>query len=115
MIPSVLAMGIGYEEFWESTPRKLNVIIEGYKIKRKIEDEQQWYLGGYVFEAVSIAVGNAFRKKNQKAQSYFELLDKPFFKSAELELSEDEKQRQIDALMARLHTMESNFNIKHGK
>ena len=115
VIPNVIAMGIGYEEFWKLTPRKLNVIIEGYKIKRKVEDEKQWFLGGYMFEAVSIALGNAFRKKNQKANTYFELQDKPFLSKAQEELTEEEKQKQFDAFMASLHVMQTNFNLSHGK
>lgn len=115
MIPNVMAMGVSYDDFWKLTPRKLNVIIEGYKLKRKVEDEKQWYLGGYIFEAVSVAMGNAFRKKNQKVQSYFELRDKPFFYRNNEELSEEEKQQYIDTFMAGLHTMQSNFNRSHGK
>lgn len=115
LLPNVIAMGISYDDFWSLTPRKLNVIIDGYKLKRKIDDEKQWFLGGYMFEAVSIALGNAFRKKNQKAKSYFELLDKPFFKHLPEELTEDEKQQQLDAFMASLNVMQTNFNLSHGK
>lgn len=115
MIPNCIAMGIGYNDFWKLTPRQLNVIIEGYKVMRKTEDEKQWFLGGYMYSAVSIALGNAFRKKNQKEKTYFELLDKPFLSSLPEELTEDEKQKQLDKLMASLTTMEANFNLSHGK
>lgn len=113
MIPNCIAMGIGYNDFWKLTPRQLNVIIEGYKVMRKTEDEKQWFLGGYMYSAVSIALGNAFRKKNQKEKTYFELLDKPFLSSLPEELTEDEKQKQLDKLMASLTTMEANFNLSH--
>jgi hypothetical protein len=113
-------MGVSYNEFWELTPRSLNVIKESYKLKRKVQDEEQWLLGGYMFSAVSIALGNAFRKKNQKTKSYFEELKEPFLKGitdkpSKGEMSEEEKQKHIDALMARLHIMQNNFNTKHGK
>lgn len=109
-------MGISYDEFWTLNPRKLKVLVEGYKLRRKIEDEQAWLLGGYVFQAVSTSLGNAFKKKNQKAKSYFELLDKPFLDSIDTkETTEDEKQRYIDAFMASLHVMKNNFEIKHGE
>lgn len=109
-------MGITYDEFWTLNPRKIKVIYEGYKLRRKIEDEKAWMLGGYIFQAVSVSLGNAFRKKNQKAKSYFEIVEKPFL--AELdkrEMSEEEKQKRLDALMASLHVMQNNFEIKHGK
>lgn len=108
-------MGIGYDEFWTLTPRKLNVMIEGYKLKRKIDDEKDWMLGGYVFEAVSLAVGNAFRKKNEKSLEYFKVRERPYTDSMEeeRELTEEEKQKYIDAFMSSLQTMQTNFNSKH--
>lgn len=112
-----MAMGVSYEQFWELTPRSLNVIVEGYKLRRKVVDEQNWLLGGYVFQAVSVALGNSFRKKNQKAKSYFEQLDKPFLNNIgdNVEMSEEEKQRKLSALMASLHVMKNNFELTHGK
>lgn len=116
LLPRCLAMGIGYDEFWTLNPRKLSVIVEGYKLRRKIEDEKAWLLGGYTFQAVSIAVGNAFRKKNTKAKSYFELVEKPFLENlGNEEMSEAEKAKRLNALMASLHVMQNNFNLKHGK
>lgn len=108
-----MVMGIGYEEFWRLNPRILNVIVEGYKLRRKVHDEELWMLGGYVSYAVEIGIGNAFRKKNDKPHSYFEVIDKPFLKSGEV--SEEQKKKQLEALMASLHVMQTNFNIKHGK
>lgn len=106
-------MGVSYHEFWTLNPRSLNVIIEGYKLKRKVHDEEQWYLGGYMFHAVTVALGNAFRKKNEKPKSYFEILEEPFMQS--VEMAEQRKQKQIDALMASLHVMQNNFNLNHGE
>ena len=88
-------MGIGYDVFWTLNPRKLNVMLEGYKLRKKVKDEQSWMLGGYVFQAVSVSLGNAFRKKNTKAQSYFDVVEKPFLNNvpnSDEELSEEEKQ-----------------------
>lgn len=110
-------MGLSYDDFWRLTPRKLNVILDGYKLKRKTEDEKQWILGGYIFEAVSLAMGNAFRKKNQKPKSYFEILDKPFFTNINNVdgMSEEEIQKKRELLMAQLRTKQSNFELTHGK
>ena len=118
LIPQCIAMGISYDEFWSLTPRTLNVCLEGYKLRRKIEDEKSWLLGGYVFDAVSLAVNNSFRKKGQKAKSYFEVVDKPFLKELAQnsgEITEDEKNKRLEALKAQLHIMKTNFDIKHGK
>ena len=115
-MPQCFALGIGYNDFWLLNPRKLNVLIAGYKLEKKVRDEEAWMLGGYVFQAVSVALGNAFRKKNTKAQSYFEVLDKPFLNNIEQkEMSEEEKQKYRDALMASLTVMQTNFELNHGK
>ena len=110
-------MGLSYDDFWQLTPRKLNVILDGYKLRRKTEDEKNWILGGYIFEAVSLAMGNAFRKKNQKPKSYFEILDKPFFTNINNVdgMSEEEIQKKRELLMAQLRTKQSNFELNHGK
>ena len=93
-------------------------MLEGYKLKRQTQDEEAWLLGGYVFQAVSVSLGNAFRKKNTKAQSYFEVLDKPFLKNVEKqeeEYTEEELQRYREAFMASLNVMKNNFELNHGK
>lgn len=116
LLPQCLAMGIGYNEFWTLNPRKLKVYTEGYKLKRKVHDEEQWLLGGYVYGAVSAAIGNVLRKKNQKSQTYFDLIEKPFFKDmASEDIPEEEKQKYINAFMAQLHVMQNNFESKHGE
>jgi hypothetical protein len=119
LAPQILAMGVSLSEFWEMNPHSIEVILDGYKLKRKIADEQQWLLGGYVFSAVSTAMGNAFRKKNTKAKSYFEEVEKPFLsnidKKTSAGLSEEEIQRRRELLMAQLRTKQSNFELKHGK
>lgn len=115
LLPQMMAMGISYEEFWSLTPRKINVIIEGYKLRRKVEDEKQWLLGGYMFEAVSIALGNAFRKKNQKQKSYFELVKKSFMSElSDKEMSEEDIQKKRELLMAQLRMKQANFELSKG-
>ena len=90
--------------------------MEGYKLRRKIEDEKAWLLGGYVFHAVSIALGNQFRKKSQKAKDFFEVVEKPFLDTIDKkEATEEDKQKYLDAVMASLHIMQNNFDLKHGE
>ena len=105
-------MGYSYFEFWEMNPRILEPILEGYRLKRRIKDEDQWFLGGYVFEAVSIALANMFRKRGQKPQSYFEAIKKPTLNTVQNgELTEEEKQRKLDLLIAGLRTKQANFEL----
>lgn len=119
LLPTCLAMGITYEYFWELNPRKLTPIAEGYKLRKKALDEQQWLLGGYIFEAVSLAMGNAFRKKGSKAKSYFDELKKPLFsdidKRDENNMTEEEKKKRTETLFTNLEIMAANFNMKSKK
>lgn len=95
-------------------PRILMPILEGYKLKRKVIDENQWLLGGYIFEAVSIALGNMSKKKGQKPDNYFEEIKKPALQSigsTNGELTEEEKQRQLDLLVAGLRIKQANFEL----
>ena len=95
-------------------PRILEPILEGYKLKRKIIDENQWLLGGYVFEAVSIALGNMAKKKGQKPDNYFEEIKRPALQSINTnngELTEEEKQKRLDLLVAGLRIKQANFEL----
>ena len=33
VVPSLIAIGVSYFEFWQLTPRQLNVVLEGYKTR----------------------------------------------------------------------------------
>ncbi len=95
-------------------PRILEPILEGYKLKRKIIDENQWLLGGYIFEAVSIALGNMAKKRGQKPDNYFEEIKRPALQSINTnngELTEEEKQKRLDLLVAGLRVKQANFEL----
>lgn len=99
-------------------PRILEPILEGYKLKRKIIDENQWLLGGYIFDAVSIAIGNMGKKKGQKPDNYFEAIKKPVLSSVNLsnnEMTEEEKQKRREILMASLRIRQANFELSKKK
>lgn len=111
-----MAMGVSYDEFWTLTPRKVKVIVEAYRQKRQIEDEQMWFLGGYIFDAVSIAIGNALKKKGQKSKEYFELVKEPISKRIMAEkdennLTEDEKRSKTELLFKNLEIMAANHRL----
>ena len=111
-----MAMGVSYNEFWTLTPRKVKVIVEAHRQKRQIEDEQMWLLGGYIFDAVSIAIGNALKKKGQKGKEYFELVKGPISKRImaekdESNLTEDEKKAKTELLFKNLEIMAANHRL----
>lgn len=116
LIPQVMAMGIGYEEFWTLNPRKIKVISEAYSLKRQIQDEELWLLGEYVFNACSIALGNAFRKKGQKSKEYFEIVKEPILRRVGEErdannLTESEKKEKTELLFKNLEILAANHRL----
>ena len=114
-----MAMGVSREEFWTLNPRKVKILVEAYQLKRQIEDEKMWMLGGYVFDAVSIALGNSFRKKGQKPHEYFETIKEPITKRIYAEkdennLTEDEKKKKTELLFKNLEIMAANHRLSKG-
>ncbi len=120
LVPQIMAMGVSYDEFWTLNPRKINVIVEGHKLKRQVIDEQQWMLGDYVFSAVSIALGNAFRKKGVQPKEYFKEISQPITKRItdvpdENGLTEAEKRQKTELLFKNLEIMAANHRLNKGK
>ena len=77
-------------------------------------------LGGYVFDAVSIALGNAFRKKGAKPKEYFEVVQDPVLKRIdekvdENNLTEEEKKEKTELFFQNLEIMAANHRLSHGK
>lgn len=120
LLPQMMAMGVTYDEFWTLNPRKLNVIVEGHKLKRQVIDEQNWMLGDYVFDAVSIALGNAFRKKGVQPKEYFKEIPQPISRRIldvpdENGLTEAEKKRKTELLFKNLEIMAANHRLNKGR
>ena len=89
---------------------------DAYRLRRKIEDERDYFLGVYFYDAVQVALGNAFRKKGSKPLEY---RDKPILQAYEekqrlLNPTEEEKKQHIDNLFAMLGQMQANFERTHG-
>lgn len=74
-LPHCLTMGIGGREFWDMTMADLRP----YLLARDIRDEEfnrrAWVQGRYFYDALCVALSNAFRNKGQKVHDY---LDKPY-------------------------------------
>ena len=80
-----------------------------------MDDELAYFQGYYNYEAVTIALGNAFRSKGAKAIEYRK---KPIL--AEMEekdrpMTEDEIQKQRDLFVESLKTLKTNFDLAKKK
>lgn len=111
MLIHYLAIGVSRKEFYHSTLANLRDFDDAYKLRRKIEDERDYLVGVYAYEAVSTAIANAFRQKGAKLIEY---RDKPILVEIEerehlKHLTDEEKQVHIDNLFAMLGQMQTRF------
>ena len=67
-----MAMGMSYEQFWDSPPHLAVAYRKAYRLKREMDNEQAWLQGMYVYDAFAVCLANAFAKKGSKAHNYIE-------------------------------------------
>lgn len=65
-------MGMTYEQFWDASPYLAVAYRKAYMLKRKVDNENAWMAGLYVYDAVSVSLANAFSKRGAKKQRYVE-------------------------------------------
>ena len=100
-------------------PRRLTLYINAFTKKTKREFEYQNTLafiqGRYFVDALMTTVGNMFSGKGHKP---FEYPEKPYElgkSSDDINLDEEEIQRQREMFVARFKIMQQNFEINHPK
>nr|DAK73002.1 MAG TPA: hypothetical protein [Caudoviricetes sp.]DAX14305.1 MAG TPA: hypothetical protein [Bacteriophage sp.] len=95
-------------------PRILSAIAEGYNQRVRNADYMNWINGQYTLAAVTVGVERNLAGRKSKS----EYPKNPFFEEIEKQnkpLSDDELQKQRELFVERLKTMQSNFEISHGK
>ena len=113
-------MGMTFDEYWHSDHTVYKYYRKAWKAKREEENYRDWLLGAYFYNAVGIAVGNAFRKKGARVQNY---LEEPFpiFPLTEKEKQEKEQKElermdeRLHAWVAKLKAQEENNNAGTGQ
>lgn len=65
ILPHYLAIGVDYNFFMKSTPRKLKPFEDAHKLKRQMEDERDWIQGQYIMSAFGTVLSNAFSKHSK--------------------------------------------------
>ena len=61
-----------YEQYWDGSPFIAVDYRKAHKLKRQIANEDAWLHGMYIYDAVSVAIGNAFGKKGGTKKQYIE-------------------------------------------
>lgn len=96
-------------EILDSTPKELWVYDDAFKMTKREEEIRDYYLSVYMFEAVSIAVGNAFRGKGKKATEWRKYPIQEEIRESRGELTVEEKKARTNVLFANLRMMQANF------
>lgn len=70
--PYYLAIGMTYTQFWDEDCELVKYYREAAKIRQKLDNQQAWLQGAYVYEAISdiAPVLHAFAKKGTKPIPY---------------------------------------------
>ena len=104
-----MAIGISESEFWHLNPHKVDLRIKAYKKMQEQKDYEMWTMGAYVLNAFSTVLSNFLGKKA-------EYMKEPLHKQNQTqELTQKEKDKQIELLFANLNIMKSNFEASHRK
>lgn len=101
-----MALDVPRKEIMHSTLVDLRVYDEAHKLKVRMQDELLYLSGIYTYEAVSIALSNAFRKKGTKAAEY---RDKPLLEQNR-ELTPEEIKHKRIAFVEKLEKLGKRFN-----
>lgn len=112
-------LGLSEERIDDACPQDLEPYDKSYEMRMKDSDYKAYMQGRYFVEAIACTIGNIGVKSHSKAYKYPE---KPFYEQYEDEqkkridysnLSEEEKQVEIDKLFSMLGDMA--FNFKNSK
>lgn len=111
MIPC-LALGMTEELFWTLNPKRLQPYLEAYKIQQERRDAEMWRMGMYIYDAVRAATENVLAGR----KSQLRYMDKPILEKykemhQEVELTEEEQMKQVEALFMSLQTLSTNSKL----
>lgn len=89
---------------------------EAYKMKIKSEDEKMWMHNQYTYIAVLSGISKIFSGKKSKCEYPSKPLLHEYYKQEEEEnITEEQKQVEIDNLMNSLKLMQISFESNHKK
>jgi hypothetical protein len=105
LCPFYLAIGMSSAEYWDGDPSLTRYFRKAYKIKQEEINNNAWLQGMYIYDAVSTALHNALRGKNQKAREYA----KQPYNFENKEKSEYEKAKEVEIEQQKAAAWMDNF------
>ena len=93
--PIYMSYGMSYHDFWYGPAFMTTFYKDAYKLRVRQQDENNWMLGMYVYEAIlnCSPVLHAFSKKGTKPLPYPE---KPYLTDQLVEKTEAEKEQEME-------------------
>lgn len=105
-------MGMSYSQFWDEPPYLAVAFRRAYRLKRELDNENAWLQGIYFYDAVAVALQNAFSKRGAKKEKYLERpIDIFPLTEVEKKLREEEERKKMQAAM---EAMAKKQRIKKG-
>lgn len=105
-LPRAISIGISYDDFWHMNPHIIQIHIKAHKQWLQERNELAYIQGVYMRDAIESSICNGFRAKGSKPYEYPK---EPYEFWGERELTEQEKDMQINQIFANLQLMKSNF------
>ena len=104
-----MALGVSAEAFWNGDPTLLKYYVEKHRIAVEQQNERLWLQGAYFYEAISVALSQAFDK-----HSTAKYPEKPYRLTP---MSDEEKQienqKKVDEFRSQLMALGKRFEAKH--
>lgn len=97
-----MAMGMTYQEYWCGDPWLCKYYREADLIKQKIRNQDLWLQGLYNYNALAVAISNAFGGKNTNLKYLENPLD--IFPKTEAE-KEEEARKERDRITEQFKAM----------
>ena len=63
-----MALGVPEKEYWYGDPTHLKYYVKKHEIEIENKNYDAWLQGLYIYDAIGLALNNAFRKKGEKAE-----------------------------------------------
>ena len=103
--PFYLSIGMSSAEYWEGDCSLTRYYRKAYKIKQEELNNNAWLQGVYIYDAISTALHNALKGKNQKAREYA----KQPYDFSNREKTEFEKAKEIEVEQEKALAWMENF------
>ena len=118
LLPHYMAMGMGYDEYWDGEYGTKKACRKAYRIRieneRRIADADHWYIGQYIMAALQATPLIVPGVNMRKGASLPDYPDKPFMEKAEERKKEEVRKKQEEdqskLAMAMFQAFTTRFN-----